>query len=88
MQKTKPLQWQLQSSIVENETRLYAISSNGEWDGDETGHEWIVGFTIIFLTTGEPPYGLYFDDGKGNGKHISSAAIRLRNQLDSILRGF
>lgn len=49
-----------------------AKCSFGQWDGDESGHEWTCGYSVYSPGQGQNLWELYEDDGKGNGRFICS----------------
>ena len=71
LNKRADLRWYARYESIKGQPFiLYAETSKGLWDGDETGVEWKCGYAIHFLPNSV--FSLYEDDGRGNGNFCSS----------------
>lgn len=60
-----PLTW------VDRGGRWYAANTVGAFDGDDAGHEWPIGWSVLQPVAPANAFELYEDDGHGNGDFVA-----------------
>lgn len=53
-----------------NNAAVYQVRAKQAWTGDDTGREWMLGWSVYAESDGA--FSLYEDDGRGNGNYVNS----------------